>query len=410
MRRWWCLIFLCLVVGCEAPRHVRDARRGVDAYRSGDYAQAVQTLQPLADRKDEHYVLNNLRLASAAQLSGDGPTQERALLRAYDLMNASAVNDAGRRFAAVAFDEKLRVWRGEPFERAVANLQLAMIYYGRGDYDNARGGFENALFKLDAYDESNDRRSANEFESDFAAALLMLGRTWRHLGRDDEAERYLQRLRQSRPELGELAGQMADLNRNVLVYVETGFAPRKVADGMDGATLSFYPRPGQTGAPPVVRVSANGRAISDAMTATFDTVWMAQQRRWQDIDTVRATKSVIGTGLIVAGAGTTLYGADRRDQGAAIAGIGMILAGALLKASSEADTRVWEMCPRAGFLVPIYVPPGTHEFTIESAGLIEQVGPVVIPPDGETLIQVRLKRNAGRLSVVSRQSSAVSSQ
>jgi tetratricopeptide (TPR) repeat protein len=377
-------------VGCETPKHVRDAHRGLTAYRGGDYASASRAFAPLADRTDENYVLNNLRFGSAALAGQNFRDAERGYLRAYEILNATRVNDAGRSVGATVFNERLRVWRGEPFERAVANLHLGLLYYAQRDYGNARGAFENALFKLRDYSRDDRDSSYSEQESDFAIALLMLGRTWRHLGRDDLAGQHFSRLASLRPDAKDSIKPASDLKRNVMIYVDYGFSPRKVADGMDGAELGFYPRPGQAGSMPTPRVIVNGVAVSDTTPALFDTVAMAGDRRWQQIDTIRATKSLLGTGLVVAGAGTTIYGANRDDEGAALAGVGMMIAGALLKASSGADTRTWEMCPRAGFVAPIYLPPGTHDITIDAGAVSQTWRGVVVRSDAETFVWAKL--------------------
>ena len=47
--------------------------------------------------------------------------------------------------AAAVLAEKLKVWKGEPFERAMVNFYLGLIYYIQQDYGNARAAFENAL-------------------------------------------------------------------------------------------------------------------------------------------------------------------------------------------------------------------------------------------------------------------------
>ena len=77
------------------------------------------------------------------------------------MINSVGVNDGGRTLGAVLVDEKIHIWKGEPFERAMANFYLGLIYYMRGDYDNARGAFENALFKLRDYGEPG-RPTADE--------------------------------------------------------------------------------------------------------------------------------------------------------------------------------------------------------------------------------------------------------
>src|SRR6185436_12119761 len=86
---------------------------------------------------------------------------EAAFLRAYEVINSVGVNNGGRTLGAVLVDEKIKVWRGEPFDRAMLNFYLGLVYYMQHDYDNARGAFENALFKLRDYGETKDA-SPNE--------------------------------------------------------------------------------------------------------------------------------------------------------------------------------------------------------------------------------------------------------
>ena len=87
--------------------------------------------------------------------------------------------------------EKIKVWKGEPFERAMANFYLGLIYYMRHDYNNARGAFENALFKLRDYGEGKDKKDEyRRVESNFALACVMLEPIERgvQVGWDDGAE------------------------------------------------------------------------------------------------------------------------------------------------------------------------------------------------------------------------------
>jgi hypothetical protein len=270
-----------------------------------------------------------------------------------------------------------------------------MLYYAQNDYNNARGAFENALFKLRDY-KSEDDKNYDEQESDFVVALLMLGRTWTMLGRTDEASRYFDRAVALRPNVGPLAGQLAEKSNNVLLYVEYGFGPRKVEDGMDGNALAFYPHPRQAGSIPMPRVTVNGREVSTRSInePLYDTLVMALDRRWQKIDTIRKTKSYLGTGLLVGGAGATIYGADQRDQGMALAGVGMMVAGALLKASSSADTRTWEMSPRTSFLIPLRLPPGEHDISIAfPTGVYQTWRGMEVRNDKETTYLFRMLRD-----------------
>jgi tetratricopeptide (TPR) repeat protein len=383
-------IFLLLMalVGCAESRTARVGREGAELYFRGQYARSIDTLAPVAQEKDENYVLNNLRLGSSALAICDTNEAERAFINAYDVLNSTNVNDGGRAFAAATFSESVRVWRGEPFERAMANFYLGAIYYARQDYGNARGAFENSLFKLRIYDEgAEDDSKFDEQESDFAVAMMMLGRSWMKLGRPDQAESYFRRVETLRPDLRETVALLRDPRINVILFVEFGYAPRKTADGMDGAQVAFVPTPDRAGRIPEPLVYVNGqRYATPDLAPPCDTVLMAQDRRWQSIDTIRTTKSVVGTGLLVGGALVTANGINQDSSGTALAGLGMMAVGALLKASSEADTRHWEMAPRTVFVVPLALTAGQHEITVDfpqAGGLRQTWQGLVAPPSGQ---------------------------
>jgi hypothetical protein len=134
--------------------------------------------------------------------------------------------------------------------------------------------------------------------------------------------------------------------------------------------------------------------------APFDLLAMAQDRRWQSIDTIRAVKSGIGTGLIYGGAATGLYGLDRGND-AAYAGLGMMAAGLLLKATSQADVRQWEMLPRTTYILPLRVEPGTHDLVVDFPhvpGLSQTWRNIVVPDRGEATYYLRMQRWANNLN------------
>src|SRR5690606_32723684 len=133
---------------------------------------------------------------SAALIEYHLEEAEAAFLRAYEVMNSVGVNDGGRTMGAVLIDEKMRIWKGEPFERAMVNFYLGLTYYMQADYQNARAAFENALFKLREYGDDEAGISPDDYteiESSFALGYLMLGKSWIHLGREDLARANLTR-------------------------------------------------------------------------------------------------------------------------------------------------------------------------------------------------------------------------
>ena len=156
-------------------------------YFMGDYGRAQNRLRALAAKPDENFVLNNVRLGSAALVDYNLDQAEHAFLAALEVINSVGVNDGGRSLGAVLVDERLRIWKGEPFERAMVNFYLGLVYYMRHDYNNARAAFENALFKLRDYGEGKQQGDEYvDYESNFALGHLMLARCWQRLGRAGE--------------------------------------------------------------------------------------------------------------------------------------------------------------------------------------------------------------------------------
>ena len=73
-------------------------------YDRGAFDQAISDLKPAAKKTDENYVLNNVRLGSAAVASYDLDTAESAFLRAYEVINSVGVNNGGRSLGATLIE------------------------------------------------------------------------------------------------------------------------------------------------------------------------------------------------------------------------------------------------------------------------------------------------------------------
>jgi len=364
---------LLLATGCAATREERQAQRAVDDYLYGNYDRAADKLKPLADKTDENFVLNNARLGSTTLAAYDLDGAESAFLNAYEVINSTGVNSGGRGAAAAVVNEKLKVWKGEPFEKAMVNYYLGIVYYMRHDYENARAAFENSLFKLRDYGESKNKDDEyRRVESDFVLGYLMLAKSQQRLGDDQAARKSFDRVVELRPQLRGLADERRNRESNVLLIVDFGMGPRRVTSEYDGAFVGFAPRRQEIGPIPLPRVSVDGKPAAGPRTPNYDLppvdlLALAQEKRWQDIDTIRATKDIIGTGLIAGGAYEGIHAArHERHQGqnAAIAA-GLVAGGLLLKASSQADTRTWEMLPRTSYVIPLTLPPGKHDITVD---------------------------------------------
>lgn len=373
--------FVVCGTGCISQEQ-RQINQAVTAYYSGQYQQAATLLQPLAQQTNGDFVLNNLRWGSSLLAAGNLNNAQRAFLQAYEVINSLGVNNGGRTLGAVLVSEDIKIWKGEPFEKAMANFDLGLTYYIQHDYANARGAFENALFKLHDYDSSGN--ATGEEESHFAPARLMLARSWQRLGRNDLADENFQLVAKNHPDLSALADPSLNARANVLLVIGYGVGPRKVREA-DGDILGFAPTPRQAGPIPSPQVYIDGRLVEGGQAAPVDLLALAQDRKWQSIDTIRTIKSAIGSGLIIAG----MYQQARRNSQPADAAA-FILAGLLLKATSQADIRQWEMLPRTVFLVPLQLAGGSYDLSVQFPGLRQDWRHLAVPAKGETTLYFRM--------------------
>ena len=111
------------------------------------------------EKTDENFVLNNLRLG-AQRCSYDFDDRRKRVPLAYEVINSFGVNNGGRTVGALLVDEKIKIWKGEPYERAMANFYLGLHLLPAAAIMRTCGAFENALFKLRDYGE--DERNPNE--------------------------------------------------------------------------------------------------------------------------------------------------------------------------------------------------------------------------------------------------------
>jgi tetratricopeptide (TPR) repeat protein len=362
LRRFFPLILIIIAApGCQSAAE-RGADIAVADYFSGNYEAARTLLEPLARQTNENFVLNNARLGSTTLVQYRLNEAQDAFLRAYEVINSVGVNNGGRSLGAALIDEKIKVWKGEPFERAMINFYLGMIYYTQHDYANARAAFENALFKLRDYGEGDNKEDKfAEVDSNFTLGYLMLGKCWQRLGEPEKARQMFDRVTKLRPDLAALANADYNEKSNLLLLVDWGHGPAKITN-YDGAIVGFGPRPAEAGPLFLPRVIVDGKAMAtdSIVQPPVDLLALAQDRRWESIDTIRTIKTTLGTGLAVAG-GYELT--QQRHQNVEL-GAGLLAAGLLLKASSHADMRQWEMLPRTVYLIPLQVPPGTHSVTV----------------------------------------------
>jgi len=337
-------VSVAVLAGCAG-----GPNKGILAFRAASYEEAVVELEPDAAKANKNGVRSNLRLGSAALAAGEWDIAQRAFANAAEVIEAFATNTGGQKVAAVVGRESARVFKGEPYERAMAWYYYGLTFYRQGDYDNARAAFANALFDLEAYtaddkgkpikDKKTGKPVAERVENTFILGYFFLARSYLRSGDTQRAQETFAKAAQLAPGLvpTKLLDYETNARCNLVVVVEDGYGPVKYSTGPDRALIDFRPGLVPTGPPPLV---VGDKAFTPVNTVDLYT--LATQRQWQSFDTWRLTKSVAGTAMMAAGAGMMTMSSNRNTQ---YAGMGLMLAGAIAKAMAKSDDRHWEILP-----------------------------------------------------------------
>jgi len=382
---------LCLVViapmllGCRGRN-----RTTVTPYLlRGDYVAArdVVEKQVTNDRSSRRYMLDRMRAGVLNLDAGDAMRSEAWFAEVYDVLRTQGLN-ADKTVQSVVFTEGVKVWKGEPFEQALALTYYGFVQARLGSWDNARAAAGNALFYLRDFDgeqEQKDRvintqeiaqraieyerrhnegngnmQSGDEYldhgyiveESNFTMAYLLHAIASQQLDRPDEASDYYNRVLQLEPGLAPVVQRLRGGDYNTVLVIAAGIGPTKVATGPDGAIAAFQPTPyGATGP---LRVTEPGAgAVAVPLVTNVNT--MALDHRWNNLEDIRVAKSRLGNIALYGGAAALAIGAHNDSEAAMIAGGAAMLAGLYMKATARANTDYAEVFPQGLYLVPLMI-------------------------------------------------------
>ncbi len=398
MGRRFCVALLALSFLATLPACTGNSQRvtqAVSFYYAGQYAQSQQELAPLIKKPNRNYVLNNCRYGSAALAAGNIPQAEHAFLNAYNVINSVNTNTGSRVIGAVVLYDGVKVWKGQPFERAMAHYYLGLTFLMRQDYENARAAFQNSLFRLRAYSKNSAGNSSDKdrVDSNFVLGYFGLGLCYLKTNRPQLAAAAFQHAQQLDPAIARVVQKLYQPATNTLIFVDYGYGPRRRNRGWYGEQTVFTPTPYQAGPVPMAQAWKNGQPIQGiAQSNMVDTLALAQDKRWLTMDTIRETKAVVGTGLMAGGLLVANNGVNQNSAGTALAGLGVAALGAALAASSHADVRYWEMLPRAVYVIPTALPPGSNTLRVSIGGVSTAPFTVTIAPHSTcNVFYVRLR-------------------
>ncbi len=330
------LLICCISFGVAAQE---DAEQVVA--NKADYLQS--SYKKLFKQGRRNAVLNYMEIGSLAFKQGDLKEAKIAFLHAVrGIEEVYADNPAAEKVRSLWYQEEVKDFKGEPYERVMAYYYLGLIYLAEGELDNARASFVSGLMQ-DAYAEEEQHRA------DFALMHYLSAWTAQKMKSEHLADTALQRfseLRKGFPKPNE--------SDNVLVIVESGKSPRKLGDGIGKYDLVY--RTGKKFKDKQGQVSFAEQTIR--LLPVEDIYWQASTRGGRAVDRiikgkVNFAESSRDVGDALAKTGNRLVewsaisdsGSALQDAGTALSVIGLAAKIMAIKVETKADTRYWKSLP-----------------------------------------------------------------
>jgi tetratricopeptide (TPR) repeat protein len=335
------------VVGCGPSPVYRETV--VPAETMNAYLQdKPPELRPMYERAllegNRNLVLNQLRAGLGAMDIGEVEVAENSFDTALGgIETVYANNERAAKARSLWYEEGMKDFKGEPYERAMAYYYRGLLYLRRADFDNARACFKSGVLQ-DAFAEEDQHRC------DFALLIFLEGWASQCLGDKGLATVAYEEVKRLRPDF-----VLPAWDHNVLLIAETGTSPRKVADGIGHYELKF--RRGRGITEQSVRITLG----PDTYPAypIEDVAWQAMTRGGRPVDKIlkgkaifRETHEEIGSVLtqvsVTASVAAPVFEHSRSNIEVVSRVLGIFGVAEIVMASNvgtRADTRYWDNLP-----------------------------------------------------------------
>ncbi len=237
----------------------------------------------------------------------------------------------------------------------MAYIYRGMIYWMDGQPDNARACFRSAQLA----DSDTEKK---EYAGDWVLADYLDGLASAKLGGDGTDA-----LKRAQASAKNITLPPFNTKANVLVFIEFGPGPRKVATGQYGEQLRFNAVPS-----PVASAQMTFDSFAIPVAPTDDLAFQATTRGGRVMDHILGNKAVFksatdtaGNVAMIGGLSTAIASHDETTQQV---GLGIALAGVISKVISAAttpaaDVRTWDNLPHYLTFMNLELPPGKHTLT-----------------------------------------------
>jgi len=334
---------------CSGARHAPPTDE-IQKFVSSKPAALQAHFSRLYVEGENSAVLNFERLGLAAMEQGEYAIAENAFDEAIKRINTVYADDENAKRAKSLWSaEKVKDFKGEPYERSMAFYYRGLLYLRAADYENARASFLEAQFQ-------DTQSEKEEFAGDFAMMDLLAGFSSR-CAEDSTRDAELTKAAVSRD--GTLA-PLAESNHRFLAIVETGAAPRKEAKGKHSEQM-VVTDPGPSGA----LVLRSGERELGPTVLAGDVYYQASTRGGRPVQAILDGKAQfkdatddIGDVALTTSSIASQLGSSAGSLAGSYVGLGMMAFGLASKIASaattpDADVRYWETLPRDVYAVAL---------------------------------------------------------
>ena len=303
-------------------------------------------LRPLFREGEWGAVLNFNRLGLEAMTRGQHDLAAMAFDESITRVEAIYANDENAAKARSLFNaEKVKDFKGEPYERSMLYFYRGLLYVHEGDFQNARAAF----LAADRHDSLSSAES-EQYAGDFGMMKYLA--SWASWCDGDES-RGAQLAAEARAADPSIAG-LPERPGRAMVLIDVGTGPRKVAEGEHRHILRFHP---DSGLAPEVAVHEESGSTARPLVQLADLNYQATTRGGREIDGIldgkaqfKGTTNTVGTVALQAGAQMSMLGSIQGNRDVANAGLAGMLVGLIAKgvaqaATPAADVRAWSTLP-----------------------------------------------------------------
>lgn len=340
----------------------------------GDFsANKPQRLRPffmaLYVEGERNAVLNLVQLGLAAMESGQYEVAKKAFDLAIARIDAIYADDPNAQKAkSVWNEEKVKDWKGEPYERAMVYYYRGLLYLKDGEYDNAAASFK-------AADYQDTQAEKETFQGDFGIMAFMAA--WAQSCRGNmTAARDLQKQAVSKdPSVAALS-----LDTKFMVLIDSGVGPTKVGKGRYKEVLTFDAAPNSEDS--LVKVDFGARAAASQSTTVpvGDIQFQATTRGGRAIDGILNGKAewkgsltgfgdaALAAGVVFADVGSQVGSLKMEQMGMFGSLFGLAAKITANNMTPAADTRYWGSLPNKIYAAGLKVYPMDANLFVEFSG------------------------------------------